>query len=182
MVKLTPKSDEIFDRILNDTSPDCTRSPKHEALVYLAMKKVEEIQIHFDSQELQIIDILEFLIKNITHKPDGDESELDCMADCANIIKIVFRGKKGEQACNESKIVREENEKEYGSNSVISAVPSSQISPKIVIDTPRCEGITARAGLPLLDRPKLLRIWRLKPGSSINTRRLSKSNSGSLFH
>ncbi|KAG2217427.1 hypothetical protein INT45_013758 [Circinella minor] len=75
------------------------------------MNKVEEIQIHFDSQELQIIDLLEFLIKNITHKPAGDESELDCMADCANIIKIVFRGKKfrfqlGEQACNESKTVR----------------------------------------------------------------------------
>lgn len=55
---------------------------------------------------------------------NGNESELECMEGSYSVLKIVFRGckykfKLGEQACVESKTVREENEKAYASNETL---------------------------------------------------------------
>lgn len=55
---------------------------------------------------------------------NGNESELECMEGAYSVLKIVFRGSKykfklGEQACIESKTVREENEKAYANNETV---------------------------------------------------------------
>ncbi|KAI7858797.1 hypothetical protein BDC45DRAFT_433195, partial [Circinella umbellata] len=90
----------------------------HHALIYLTERKLVEMKSAIDSPILQIIDILESM-------SEGNESELDCMEDCYTIMKIVLRGPQykfqlGEQACVESKAVRERNEKDYSKGGVFS--------------------------------------------------------------
>ncbi|KAG0755377.1 hypothetical protein G6F61_010362 [Rhizopus arrhizus] len=103
---------------------DYERQPDHEALIYLSEKRLEYRKKRLDCEELQIIEILETVIQNIIFSLNGDESELECMEGCCSILKTVFRGSKykfklGEQACIESKNVREENEKAFGNNQTL---------------------------------------------------------------
>ncbi|KAI8881679.1 hypothetical protein K501DRAFT_140621, partial [Backusella circina FSU 941] len=107
-----------------DQEPDHERQLEHEALVYLSEKKLEYRKKKLDCEELQIIEILDTLIQNIIYYLNGNESELECMEGCYSVLKVVFRGSKykfklREQACIESKAVREENEKTYASNETL---------------------------------------------------------------
>ncbi|CEG64342.1 hypothetical protein RMATCC62417_01328 [Rhizopus microsporus] len=126
---LTQESNEIYTNVMRilkseDQKPDHERQPEHEALIYLSEKKHEYRKKKLDCEELQIIEILDTLIQNIIHDLNGNESELECMEGSYSVLKIVFRGSKykfklGEQACVESKTVREENEKAYASNETL---------------------------------------------------------------
>ncbi|EIE90950.1 hypothetical protein RO3G_15661 [Rhizopus delemar RA 99-880] len=96
---------------------DYERQPGHEALIYLSEKKLEYRKKRLDYEELQMIEILE----------TADESELECMEGCCSILKTVFHGSKykfklGEQACIESKNVRAENEKTFGSSQTLDSI------------------------------------------------------------
>ncbi|RCH81481.1 hypothetical protein CU098_001932, partial [Rhizopus stolonifer] len=126
---LTQESNEIYTNVMRklkseDQKPDHERQPEHEALIYLSEKKHEYRKKKLDCEELQIIEILDTLIQNIIYYLNGNESELECMEGCYSILKTVFRGSKYkfklvEQACIESKTVREENEKTYAGNETL---------------------------------------------------------------
>ncbi|KAG2218264.1 hypothetical protein INT45_000401 [Circinella minor] len=133
IIQLEDGCDEVFDTtvailkgkyVIEDAVKYLNK--EHHALIYLTEKKLVEMKNAIDSPILQIIDILESIIKNCLHRAKGNESELDCMEDCYyTIMKIVFRGPQykfqlGEQACVKSKAVRERNEKDYSKGGVFS--------------------------------------------------------------
>ncbi|OBZ84841.1 hypothetical protein A0J61_07105 [Choanephora cucurbitarum] len=109
LYNLTEESSDIYNNVMKilkneDAQLGLERQPEHEALVYLSEKRHE----------------YSVSMNNIYYL-NGNESELECMEDCYSILKIAFRGSKykfklGEQACIESKTVREENEKAYANN------------------------------------------------------------------
>ncbi|KAI8987541.1 hypothetical protein BDF20DRAFT_272948 [Mycotypha africana] len=135
---LTQESNEIYTivtTILNSESDNGAQS-EHEALIYLNEKKLEYRRKKFDCEELQIIEILDTLIENIVYYLNGDENELECLENCYSILKIVFRGDKykfklGEQACDESKIVRVENEKAYTADETLGSMPQNIMGRRI---------------------------------------------------
>ncbi|KAG1053272.1 hypothetical protein G6F43_004634 [Rhizopus delemar] len=118
---LTQKSNYYYETLQilkgEGQSSDYERQSGHEALIYLSEKKLEYRKKRLDCEELQMIEILEI----------ADESELECMEGCCSILKTVFHGSKykfklGEQACIESKNVRAENEKTFGSSQTLDSI------------------------------------------------------------